>query len=135
MRRAPVARRVTLGGTERSPTDPGEPHCSERSVAYDVTLPGKPTPLNESSARAVARAFERRYVLARLRADHENVTVDSATFREVDARRVDGGFEVAVTLAVHYSTDRLTAKGGYPTTYRLTDRRFVRDGRTLRCWG
>jgi hypothetical protein len=50
-------------------------------------------------------------------------------------REIDGGYEVRVKLDTSFSTDRVTASGGYEQVYRVTETRFVREGRTLACWG
>lgn len=122
------------GGEDSSRTASSTDACTEQEVAYDVSVPQKPSELNKARARALVKDFEKRNKLARIRAEHENVTIDSTSFRESATKQVEGGYTVIVNLAVHYSTDRLTAKGGYNQTYRVTERRFERNGRTLNCW-
>lgn len=119
---------------DQSPSTEDPPPCTARTVEYDVTIPEKPAPLNRTAARDLARSFERTYLLASLRARYDDLTISSATFRVESTERIDGGYSVTVNPEVFYSTERLTAKGGYPTTYRITDREFVRDGRTLACY-
>jgi hypothetical protein len=55
--------------------------------------------------------------------------------RNVAVTGVEGGYEVRVTVTVDWSSEEVTASGGYPAAYRVTDRRFAREGRTLACWG
>lgn len=122
----------SFGDSKPPQTTPGD--CSEQAVVYNVSVPEKPSQSNESKARALAKSFEKRYKVARIRTEHENVTMDSTRFREVASKRIDSGFEVTVELYLHYSTERLTAQEAYPTTYRITDKTFERGGRPLACW-
>jgi hypothetical protein len=120
--------------TDVSTGSPTPEPCTARSPEHDTRVPERPRTINRTSARRLAVAVERRYEVAALRDRYENVAVSGTHVREVRTDRIDGGYEVTVTLTVDFSTDRLTASGGYPTTYRVTDRRFVREGRTLACW-
>ncbi len=117
-----------------SPATPTLDSCASQTLGYDISIPDRPDELTESSAAALAKIVERRYERARIRTDYENVTISSAGFREVSTEPIDNGIEVTVRFHVAFSTDRLTASGGYPTTYRVTDDRLVRDGHTLACW-
>lgn len=106
----------------------------EQDIAYDIPIPDRPDTLNESSAASLATTIERRYELARIRTEYENVTVSSTGLRDVSTEPSDNGVDVTVRFHVTFSTDRLTASGGYPTTYRVTEDRLVRNGHTLACW-
>ncbi len=108
--------------------------CMATSPRYNVSVPAKPANLTRETATALAKNFDRRYERARVNATYDNVTVDRMSFREVNVQRIDRGFEVTVRLYVQISGEDLHAKWAYPTTYRITDREFEREGRTLTCW-
>ncbi|MFB6118004.1 hypothetical protein [Halosegnis sp.] len=108
--------------------------CTAEPPRYNLSRPSKPDALTEARARSLATTYERRYKRARLVADFGAVTIDRLSWRKVTVEPISGGFAVRVQLAVHFSTTNVTGKQAYPTTYRITNRRFVRANRTLACW-
>lgn len=108
--------------------------CMAQSPKYNVSVPAKPENLTRETARELAKNFDRRYERAKVNATYDNVTVDRMSFREVAVQRIDSGFDVSVRLYVQISGEDLHAKWAYPTTYRITEREFERNGRTLTCW-
>ena len=107
--------------------------CHDFPVPYNVSVPAEPENLTDGTAVALVKGFDRRFEVAKAKADFDNITVDTSV-RELDVQRIDGGFEVTITTQVQISGDDLHGKWAYPTTYQITDRAFKREGATLKCW-
>lgn len=120
--------------TSAASTTTTTPTCTAERPKYDVDAPEKPSSMDERTVLGLVKGFEKRYKRARIYALYENVSISQTYWVNTSVRDIDGGYEVRVKLSVSYSTDRRTASGGYETVYRVTETRFVRNGRTLACW-
>jgi hypothetical protein len=113
------------------------PPCNESTVPYNLSAPSKPDNLTKKTAVTLVKAFDNRYAQAEANHDYDNVTV-TITGQRVTTERIPSGFKITITTKVQISgTDDgkdINAKWGYPTTYQVTDRKFVRDEATLYCW-
>ena len=120
--------------TTETPATTTTESCTASSPEYDVETPEKPSSLTRTAAETLATDFEERYRRARLSAEFGEVSIDQLTVRE-SSRETDGGYEVNVTIRVAFTADGNSADGTFDVTYRVTEQRFVRKGRTLACWG
>lgn len=124
---------VEDGPEAESPRPSPTAACHDLPVPYNVSVPPKPDNLTSRTAMALVKTFDRRFEAAKVKADYDNITVDTSV-RELNARRIDGGFEVTISTRVQISGEDLHGKWAYSTVYRVTDRAFKREGGTIKCW-
>lgn len=124
-----------------TPTTTVEP-CTPSTPAYDLAVPEKPDPLTADAARRVVVAFEKAHRRASVEATYDLSSYSAYVVdRATSVEGTDGGYRVAVKVHADFSStgeesgSAVTASGGYRYGYRVTGRRFVRDGETLACWG
>jgi hypothetical protein len=118
--------------TDTPATTTTEP-CTASGPEYDVEVPDKPSSLTEGTAETLVSDFERTHRRAWLSAEFGDVSIDQLTLRE-SSREIDGGYEVNVTVRVAFTADGNNADGTFDVTYRVTEQRLVREGRTVACW-
>ena len=126
-----TATEAMTSGVSPTPTT----SCTVDPIQYDVSVPDRPTSLNESSALRVATEFERAYTKADIRAFHDNVTITSLGVDNRPVESIADGYRVTVRPAYAFQFgDDGHGSGGYESTYRITDRKLVMDNETIACW-
>lgn len=113
--------------------------CKARQPEAGIAVPDPPPNLTADAAWELVSSFEREYKRQRLT---DARSYESHVFERGSSRssvtRIEGGYRVRITVQEFYVVERdgknVTAKEAYPTTYRITEDRFVRDGRILACW-
>jgi len=110
--------------------------CEAEPPEVSVEVPDRPENLTAETARAVAVTFEKQYKRARKTAveSYNSYVVD----RRSNVTEVENGYRVRVTVHEDYVEEvngqERTVSGAYPTTYLVTEDRFVRNNETLACW-
>jgi hypothetical protein len=118
-----------------APTTPTTEPCTASSLEYDVAIPERPSPLTASAAEELVKEFELERQRSYLRATSDTVSIDQWRYRESATQKIEEGYEVRVTLRIAFTADGQIGDREYETVYRVMERRLVRDGRTLACWG
>jgi hypothetical protein len=116
-----------------TPTTATAESCTASGPEYGIQVPDEPSSLTQGAAETVVSDFERTHRRAWLNAEFGDVSIDQLTVRE-SSREIDGGYEVNATVRVAFTADGNTADGSFDVTYLVTERRLVREGRTLACW-
>lgn len=124
----PTTDRTTATETSTTTAEP----CTASGPDYDVEAPDKPSSLTEETTETSVSDFERAHRRAWLSAEFGDLSVNQMTVRE-SSREIDGGHEVDATVRVVFTADGNHADGRFDVTYRVTEQRLVREGRTVAC--
>lgn len=133
---------TTAPPTTTSPTTTTVEPCEASTPAVDVPDPEKPEPLTAETALDAVVRYEKAYSRASVEARYDVVRYSAYVVdRATGVEETDDGYRVTVKVHADYASTgnesgmAVTASGGYRHTYRVTDRRFVREGTTVACWG